>query len=468
MSLLEQMGNIWRIRDLRRKILITLGLLSICRVGVYVPLPGIDVTALEALFKQFGAGAGGQVLGLVNMFAGGALARGAIFGLGIMPYISASIIFTLLAQVIPSLEALRKEGASGQRKLNQYTRIATVFICVFQGAIVVRGLYAYPGVIPDHIRESTFGSFKFMLASGFLLMVGTMFLMWLGEQIDAHGIGNGISLIITVNILARLPQAIGLLHGQLSTGESQQNAILTLILLVGLFVLIVMGVVYITTGERRIPVQQQKHVRGPRVYGGQKHYLPLRVNQAGVMPIIFAQSLLMFPAIIAGSAASALIAHQESFWYKFFAAIRDTVSPSASELPVVYVIMYGMLIFLFCYFWTAVQFNPKEMSENLQNYGSFIPGIRPGRRTADYLEGIMNRVTLAGSFFLVVIALLPTVIAVKVGVPFSLASFFGGTGILIVVGVSLDTVRRVNDHLEMRRYSGFAAGAGGRRRSRRR
>jgi len=467
MSLFEQLGNIWRIKDLRKKILITLGLLAVCRVGVYVPLPGLNVKALESLFKQISSSAGGPLLGLVNMFAGGALSRGAIFGLGIMPYISASIIFTLLAQVVPSLEALRKEGAAGQRKLNQYTRIATVFICLFQGAILVRGLYALPGIIPESVHESGFQAFKFMLTSGFMLMAGTMFLMWLGEQIDAHGIGNGISLIITVNILARMPSAITMLVHQLQNAQSQQNAILKVVLLLGLFIGVVMAVVYITLGERRIPVQQQKHVRGPRVYGGQKHYLPLRVNQAGVMPIIFAQSLLMFPAIIAGSAKSLLGGNPSGFWYRLFDLIA-TATTAGGQLTVTYVVLYGGLIFLFCYFWTAVTFNPKEMSENLQNYGSFIPGIRPGKRTADYLEGIMNRVTLAGSFFLMIIALLPMIVASALRVGYQLAAFYGGTGILIVVGVSLDVVRRVNDHLEMRRYSGFTAGAGGRRRSRRR
>jgi preprotein translocase subunit SecY len=466
MSLLEQFGNVWRIKDLRRKLLITLGLLSLCRVGVYIPLPGINVEALGALFQRVGQGAGGQVLGLINMFAGGAMRNGAIFGLGIMPYISSSIIFTLLAQVVPSLEALRKEGQAGQRKLNQYTRVATVFICLFQGAILVRGLYSFQNVVPDAIRLSGAQSFKFMLTSGLLLMCGTMFLMWLGEQIDAHGIGNGISLIITANILARMPAAVTQVRTQMLQTAGQQSAVMTGAVLLALFVVIVGAVVYITMGERRIPVQQQRYVRGPRVYGAQKHYLPLRVNQAGVMPIIFAQSLLMFPALIARSLAQALSSNTQSFWYKFFDTIASATT--GTTLTFTYVVLYGAMIFLFCYFWTAVTFNPKDMSENLQNYGSFIPGIRPGKRTADYLEGIMNRVTMAGSFFLVIIALLPLAIATGMKVDYRIAAFYGGTGILIVVGVCLDLVRRVNEHLEMRRYSGFGAGAGGRRRSRRR
>ncbi|NLW51045.1 MAG: preprotein translocase subunit SecY [Candidatus Brocadiaceae bacterium] len=464
MSVLEHLGNIWRIRDLRRKILITLGLLAACRVGVYVPLPNVDVKALGALFASLADSPAGQALGLVNLFAGGALSQGAIFGLGIMPYISASIIFTLLANVIPSLEALRKEGAAGQRKLNQYTRIATVFICLFQGMFVVRGLYGSE-VIPYAIQTSGWASLKFMLTSGFLLMVGTLFLMWLGEQIDEHGIGNGISLIITVGILDRMPAAIAEMRQSLMNADSQQNAILKVVLLLALFVGIIVAIIYITGGERRIPIQQQKHVRGPRVYGGQKHYLPLRVNQADVMPIIFAQSLLMFPAIIAGALVGALADKPDSILRGISQWVMDAVS--GRNLTFTYVVLYGGLLFFFCYFWTAVMFNPKEMSENLQSYGSFIPGIRPGKRTANYLEGIMNRVTLAGSFFLLVIAIMPQLVSAALDVGL-MGSFYGGTSILIIVGVTLNVVRKINDHLEMRRYSGFAAGAGGRRRSRRR
>ncbi len=466
MSLVEQLGNVWRIRDLRRKILITLGLLALCRVGVYVPVPGVNTKALADFLKSWGSTAGGQLLGIVNLFSGGAFSRGAIFGLGVMPYISASIIFTLLANVIPRLEALKKEGAAGQKKLNQYTRIATVFICFFQGAIVVRGLFFWPGVIPDYVINNWLARTGFMLSSGFLMMVGTLFLMWMGEQIDEHGIGNGISMIIMIGIVARLPAAYSDLATRITGAESQQNAILKIVLLLALFLAIIVAIVYITRGERRIPMQQQRHVRGPKSIGGQKHYLPLRVNQAGVMPIIFAQALLSFPAIIAVSISKALES-SHGFWWRFFTAVGDAISRQ-SGLTFTYVVLYGLLLFFFTYFWTAVMFNPKEMSENLQNYGSFIPGIRPGKRTADYLEGIMNRVTLAGSFFLLAIALMPLVVMDRFGVGWGVAGFYGGTSILIVVGVSLDLVRRINDHLEMRRYSGFSAGAGGRRRSRRR
>ncbi len=472
MPFLEDVSNIFRIRELRRRLLITIGLIAVCRIGAYIPLPGIDTRAIGKLMESARGGGAGALLGLMNMFSGGALRNGAIFGLGIMPYISASIIFQLLANVVPSLERLRKEGASGQKKLNQYTRIATVFICMFQGALMIKGLAGMqvPGglsIIPEAITKYPFRSFMFSLSNGFLLMAGTMFLMWIGEQIDEHGIGNGISLIIMVNILARLPSAIWLLGRQIRMEESQQDAVLKILVLLGLFIVVVVAIIYITQGERRIPVQQAKHVRGPKVYGGQKHYLPLRVNQAGVMPLIFASALLQFPAIIAGSAASAFGENHESFWYKFFVFVSSAVT-FRRDFTFTYVLLYGLMIFFFCYFWTAIMFNPKEMSENLKDYGSFIPGIRPGRRTADYLEGIMNRVTLAGSFFLILIALMPMLVAKALKVDLSIAFFYGGTTILIVVGVALDLVRRINDHLEMRRYSGFAAGAAGRRRARRR
>ncbi len=465
MPLLDQMANAWRIRDLRRKIVITLGLLALCRVGVFVPLPDISVRAMEAQFERMGGPGGLGVLGLLNLFTGGALGRGALFALGIMPYITASIIFTLLSNVVPSLEALRREGAAGQRKLNQYMRLTTVGICLFQGTFLLRTIMPL-GVVHEGVLGPWYGTAGFLLKGAFLLTAGTLFLMWLGEQIDQHGIGNGISLIITVNILARLPNAIYVLRMQIQEAESQQNAILKVIALVGLFVAMVVAIVFITRGERRIPVQQQKHVRGPKVYGGQKHYLPLRVNTAGVLPIIFASVLLQFPQLISNWAAKE--SSPNGFWRGFFTTISDALGPAGGTISLSYMVLYGMLIFFFCYFWTAVVFNPRDVSENLQNHGSFIPGIRPGRRTADYLEGIMNRVTMAGAFFLLAVALMPAFVATALNVRQRAASFLGGTSILIVVGVTLDLVRRISDHLEMRRYSGFAAGSGGRRRSRRR
>jgi len=468
MPFLEQIGSVFRIRDLRRKLLFTVVLLAVCRLGCYIPVPGIDPGALAEAFKGFSGGEGGAgaFLGWINLFAGGALGNGAIFGLGIMPYISASIIFQLLANVIPSLERLKKEGEAGYRKLNQYTRVATVFICMFQGALLIRALYRF-GIVPPEVTQSFFGSFSFALVNGFVLMVGTMFLMWIGEQIEEHGIGSGISLIIMVNILARLPSGIMMMGENIRSAESQQTAVLKILVLVALFIAIIVAIIYITQGERRIPVQQAKHVRGPKVYGGQKHFLPLRVNQAGVMPLIFASALLQFFGIIASTASEALRANTDSLWFKLSTFLSDSVTPGQT-LTIRYALLYAVLIFFFCYFWTAITFNPKDMSENLKDMGSFIPGIRPGKRTADYLELIMNRVTMAGSFFLIVIALMPMFVASALKVDFRIASFYGGTSILIVVGVALDLVNKINQHLEMRRYSGFAAGGAARRRSRRR
>jgi len=464
MSVLERVADIWHVRDLRRKILITVLLLAVCRVGVYVPVPGVDAARIVEIAGSVSddQSATGQVMTLLNMFSGGALGRVAVFGLGIMPYISASIIFTLLANVLPALERLRKEGAAGQKKLNQYTRLATVILCLFQGILLLKAQTA--DVVPA-LGIGGFAAWRFVIGGAFVMMAGTMFLMWIGEQVDEHGIGNGISLIITINILSRLGPALIRAGGSMLKADDRQSAVLAAVFLFGLFVAIVAAVIYITRGERRIPVQQQKHVRGPRVYGGQKHYLPLRVNQAGVMPIIFGSALLTFPIIIANAMLGGLT--EGTFWYRVFNFIVQAVSPTGG-LTFTYVVVFGSLIFFFCYFWTAVMFNPKEMSENLQSYGSFIPGIRPGRRTADYLEGIMNRVTLAGSFFLVVIAMLPMIVGAVTNMGGGITGFFGGTGILIVVGVTLDMVRRITDHLEMRRYSGFRAGAGGRRRSRKR
>ncbi len=460
MPVLDHISDIFHIRDLRRRVFITIALISIARIGTYIPLPGVDTAALGELLGQAGDSAAGAVFGMIDMFAGGALQNGAIFGLGVMPYISASIIFQLLGNVVPAFEKLRKEGEAGRKKLNQYTRIATVFICMFQGMVVVRGLYAY-GIVPEHVADSFLSSTWFSVSNGILLMAGTMFLMWLGEQIDEHGIGNGISMLIMISIVARLPSQIYLLAQNIRAEDSQQGALLKIVVLVALFISIVMFIVYITRGERRIPVQQAKHVRGPKVYGGQKHYLPLKVNQAGVMPLIFASALLQFPAIVAASATEALSADVESIWYRFFSFVSSAVSPT--ELTLTYVVFYGMLIFFFTYFWTALMFNPKEMSDNLKEYGSFIPGIRPGKRTADYLEGIMNRVTLTGSSFLVGVALLPMLVAEVLNIPLGAVTIYGGTSILIVVGVALDLMSRINQHLEMRRYSGFAAGASGRR-----
>lgn len=452
--MIEQFANIFRIPELRKKILITLGLLAICRVGVYIPLPGVDTFVLKSYFNQFTQSGVGQLLGLVDLFAGGAMSTGAIFGLGIMPYISASIIFQLLTGIVPALQSLQKEGEVGRKKINQYTRIATVGLCFFQAFIMSRTLYTIEvnntPVVPVYIQGLTF-----QLMAALLLTTGTMFLMWLGEQIDEYGIGNGISLVIMVGIIDRLPWALSQLFQNFTFSVApaeHEIGIVKVILLMGVFLAIVGGIVYITQGQRRIPVQQARHTRGRKVYGGQKHYLPLRVNQAGVMPIIFAQSLLIFPSAIFHGLQTRFDPGTVGYW----------ITSRLGEIlrgGIIYIMLYILLIAFFCYFWTAIQFNPKEMSNNMKDYGSFIPGIRPGRPTAEYLEGVMGKITLAGASFLALIAILPNLISGGLNLNQAIASFYGGTGLLIVVGVALDTVQKIEAHLLMRQYNGFLGGS---------
>lgn len=451
--MLEQFQHIYKIPELRQKMLVTLGLIALCRVGVYIPIPGIDTDVLKSYFQQFAGTGVGQLLGLVDLFAGGALTSGAIFGLGVMPYISASIIFQLLVGVIPALERLHKEGEVGRKRINQYTRMTTVGLCFFQAFVLTRTLYTIEisnvPVVPVYIQ-----GLGFQLTAALLLTTGTMFLMWIGEQIDEHGIGSGISLVIMVGIVDRLPWAFSQVISNFTFSVApaeHQIGIFKLLLLIGSFLGIVAGIVYITQGQRRIPVQQAKHTRGLRVYGGQKHFLPLRVNQAGVMPIIFAQSLLIFPtAIIQGLQVRF---DPGSFGYWLTSRLTE-----ALQGGIVYVSMYVFLIAFFCYFWTAIQFNPKEMSDNMKDYGSFIPGIRPGGRTAEYLENIMSKITLAGASFLAIIALLPMMISGGFEISRAIAGFYGGTGLLIVVGVALDLLQKIEAHLLMRHYSGLLGG----------
>ncbi len=456
---IAKFGSVFRVPELRRKILITVGLLALCRVGVYVPIPGVDTGVLHDLFNKATQDGGvGRVLGLVNMFAGGALARAAVFGLGIMPYISASIIFQLLCSVIPALEQLQKEGEAGRKKINQYTRYATVVLCFFQAFVMTRGLYRFEGVVPDHIRGA-----GFQLHAAIMLTTGTMLLMWIGEQVDEFGIGSGISLIIMVNIIDRLPLALTQILQNATWSLSpapHEIGPVRILLLFAFFLAIVVGVIFITQGQRRIPIQQAKHTRGRRVYGGQRHFLPLKVNQSGVMPIIFAQSILIFPGAIANGIRGQV--DKESFMYMISSAVADSLRPG----EFVYTLTYIGFIFLFCYFWTAITFNPTDMANNMKDHGSFIPGIRPGRRTAEYLENILTRITLPGAAFLSVIALLPQIVASSLRVGYTVAAFYGGTALLIVVGVCLDLVQRIESHLVMRHRGGFLSS--GRIRGRRR
>jgi len=461
--MLETFANTFRIPDLRRKILITLALLCICRVGVYIPIPGVNLAAAQAFFKPLGSGdggAGGGIMAMIDMFSGGALRNCAVFGLGIMPYISASIIFQLLASVIPALEKLQKEGEAGRRKINQYTRYATVVLCLIQAAIMIGSLRGGRANMPDIFP----GGVGPTLLAALLMTAGTLLLMWIGEQIDEFGIGNGISLIIMVNIVSRMPSAFGFLAKRFRfTLEPQPGSELGIqhaALLLALFLFVVVAIVYITQGQRRIPFQQAKQTRGRRVYGGVKHYLPIQVNSAGVIPIIFAQSLLMFPQIFARAAIQKYI--NREWEINFFYYIVRTISNGLAVGSFVYEALYVALIFFFCYFWTAIQFNPTDMANNLRDHGSFIPGYRPGKRTADYLENVMTRITLPGAAFLSCVAIAPALMSRAMNLPRMITSFYGGTGLLIVVGVALDFVKKVEQQLMLRHYEGFTRG--GRRR----
>lgn len=445
----EKIRVVFTIPELRQKILLTLLLLAIYRIGWQIPLPIVDSHKMQEVFSK-GSGLG-ALFDQISVFSASQLGQATIFGLGIMPYISASIIFQLLGSVYPPLEKLQKEGESGRKKINEYTRYATVLLCVGQSWIYV-GWLIQAGFIHDRFLSAA-GSLPFMwqLTGVLTMTAGTIFLMWLGEQIDEYGIGNGISLLIMAGILARLLpegyrdiikpiQQTGLELG----GGTRGIGVETLLVLAGLFVGVVFGIVLITQGQRRIPTQSAKHVRGRRVYGGARQYLPLRVNQAGVMPIIFASSLLLFPTVL----FQYLSRSNPAFWGPIEQAFHRGDSW-------IYNVMYVVLIYFFCYFWTAISFNPKDMSDNLKNYGTFIPGYRPGRRTADYLEKVMVRITYVGAGFLALVAILPTLVSTWVGVNYGLASFYGGTSLLIAVSVAFDLVQKIDSHLVMRNYRGL-------------
>jgi preprotein translocase subunit SecY len=436
--------NIFKIPDLRTKILFTAALLCIYRIGFYIPVPGFNQDAIAAQSSQKDSSSPmSRATDYLEMFTGGTLSRSSLFGLGIMPYISASIILMLLGEVLPSLRKLRQEGATGHKKIQEYTRYLTVPLCVLQAMMYMRMFmsgegYIYPGMEVWTILMGIVG-----------MTAGTLFLMWLGEQIDEYGIGNGISLLIMAGILARMPKAfmdvwkntefqVGVAEGKYGPG--------TLIFLVAAFVFVVAGAILITQGQRRIPIQQAKQMRGHRMYGGQRHYLPLRVNHGGVMPIIFASSLMIFPNIIAGWLKNVFPGSQ------FARLFDEAFQPTAYTYTVVYIVM----IFVFAFFWTTVQFQPKDMAKNLRDRGSFIPGLRPGQRTADYLETVMIRITFFGAAFLAIIAVIPSLISGLLEVNYVVTSYLGGTGLLIVVSVSLDLVQRIEANLLMRNYEGFS------------
>jgi preprotein translocase subunit SecY len=452
----EKIRVIFTIPELRRKILLTLLLLGIYRIGYQIPLPLMDAKLMGKFSTPFS-----DLFKTIGTFSASSLDEVTIFGLGIMPYISASIIFQLLGSVYPPLEKLQKEGESGRKKINEYTRYATVFLCIIQSWVYLGG-FATRFVFPEYLSAAPPGqighlSFFAQLTLVMIMTSGTVFLMWLGEQIDEYGIGNGISLLIMAGILARMPTAFFEVFGQLQKSNFGLGAgrgeigVETVVVLIILFVAVIAGVIFMTQGQRRIPTQTAKHVRGRRAFGGQRQYLPLRINQAGVMPIIFASSLLLFPSVILKWIVSVVDTKSAwgSFWYNAEQSFhRDT--------SFTYNILYIALIYFFCYFWTAITFNPKDMADNLKNYGTFIPGYRPGRRTADYLEKVMIRITYVGAGFLSVVAIVPTLITSWLpSVDRNLTSFYGGTSLLIAVSVAFDLVQKIDSHLVMRNYKGL-------------
>jgi len=430
--------NIFKIPELKKRILLTLGLLIVYRIGVQVPTPGIDAVALASFFAKAKEG----LLGLFNLFSGGALERLSVFALGIMPYISASIILQLLTVTIPHLERLSKEGEAGRKKITQYTRYGTVILSIIQGFGIAVGLESMtsPGGAPIVINPG----WGFRLMTVITLTAGTAFIMWLGEQITERGIGNGISLIIFAGIVCRLPAAIANTFRLLSTGEMQIFiAVLLLVFMVG----VVGFIIFVEQGQRRIPVQYAKRVVGRKMYGGQSTHLPLKINTSGVIPPIFASSIMMFPATIASFITI-------PWMQDIVAALRPG--------NVVYELLFVAMIFFFCYFYTAVTFNPVDVADNMKKQGGYIPGIRPGKRTADYIDRVLTRITLGGAIYVSAVCVLPSILITQFNVPF----YFGGTALLIVVGVAIDTVSQIESHMLSRHYEGFLKKGGGKMKGR--
>ncbi|MBD3223023.1 preprotein translocase subunit SecY [bacterium] len=424
MNIAGSYQSMFKIPELKRRILFTAFILAIYRLGSHIPVPGIDRGAMADLFANLE----GTFAGLYDMFSGGNLSNATIFALGIMPYISASIILQLLQAVVPYFEKLAKEGEEGRKKINQYTRYGTVGLALVQSfgmsfAVEGLGVVAYPGL-----------AFKLMFI--LTLTTGTMLVMWLGEQITERGIGNGISLIIFAGIIARYPSDILRTIQQLQDGSLHW---FVLLIILAFMLAVIAAIIAITQGQRKIPVQYAKKIVGRRVYGGASTHIPLRVNTAGVIPIIFAQSIIMFPATLGN------FFPDSDFWQ----ALSSTFTPP----HIVYIVVYSAMIILFAYFYTAVILNPRDVADNLKKNSGFIPGVRPGNKTAEYIDRVLTRVTLPGAVFLAIIAILPDLMIYYLNVPF----YFGGTGLLIVVGVALDTLQQIESHLVMRHYDGFMA-----------
>ncbi|MDZ7360991.1 MAG: preprotein translocase subunit SecY [candidate division KSB1 bacterium] len=433
--MLESIQNIFKIPELRKRVIFTLLILLVERIGTHVPVPGINS---RVLLDYFSSMQGGGLLGLYDLFAGGAFSRATVFALGIMPYISASIIIQLLGAVMPFFQRLQKEGEEGRKKITQYTRYGTVLIAALQAYGVSIFLES---IELNGVAAVVDKGWDFRLLTMITLTAGTILIMWFGEQITERGIGNGISLIIFIGIIARLPEAI-LDEVQLIMSDTRE--ILTEVALLAIMVGCIAAVVAITQGTRKIPVQYAKRVVGRKVYGGQSTHIPLRVNTAGVMPIIFAQSIMFIPTTIAQF-------FPKSEFMQSVARVFDLQST-------VYWIVYGVLIIFFTYFYTAIAFNPVDVADNMKKHGGFIPGVRPGRHTSEFIDNILMKITLPGSIFLAVIAIFPHLITSTVHVSYNFASFFGGTSLLIIVGVALDTLQHLESHLLMRHYDGFIKG----------
>ena len=439
--MLSALGNLFRVEDIRRRIFVTVGMLFVFRIGSNIPLPGVSYDAMDAYAKSQGDQGFFSIVGVMSALSGGNLRVPVLFSLGILPYISASIIMSLLSKVLPSLEALSKEGAAGQRKINQYSRLLTVPLAAVQGLVIALTSFKSLGtelavngvrmtIIPDY-------GWGFIMTAMIGITAGVVFLMWVGELITEYGIGIGASLLISIGIVSDVPLAF---YRILRDADQDRSRILVAVILAVAYLLIIVGVVYLHRGQRRVPMQQQKMMRGRQMVGGSRHYLPIRLNMANVMPIIFASSLLSVPFTIAQSFNTSLS------WL------------SAGSF--LHVTLYAALIIFFSFFWTSMMFQPTEIAENLKESGQFIPGIRPGKNTAEFLERILSKVTLIGAFFVSIIAILPEILSNKMSVDYLVSSFLGGTGIMIVVGVTLDIVDKLNSGLLMRNYEGFMGASG--------
>ena len=428
--MLEAFQNIFKIPELKKKVLFSLGMLAVYRIGCFIPTPGIDRIALASFFKQ----AQGTLLGLFDMFSGGALERLSVFALGIMPYISSSIIFQLLTVVVPAIEKLSKEGESGRKKIIQYTRYGTMVLSVVQGLGIAIGLESMRGPAGELVVPTPGWSFRLMTV--LTLTAGTAFIMWLGEQMSEKGIGNGISLIIFAGIVCRIPTAIGNTIKLLNAG---QLSLFVIIFMLAIMFAVVAGIVFVERGQRRLPIHYAKRVVGLKTFNAQSSHLPLKVNMAGVIPPIFASSIIMFPATIANFINVPWV---------------QTAAKSLTPGNWVYELFFVAFIVFFCYFYTAVTFNPVDVAENIKKHGGYIPGIRPGKETSDFMDTVLTRLTFAGAIYISIVCVIPTILISKFNLPF----YFGGTALLIVVGVGMDTVAQIESHLITRNYEGFLKG----------